>query len=169
MQLEIFKSKKFLFLIVLSMVLVSCSSDDGSEGDGEFIIATVETISFESRGELQSGPTAAKIDGGQFITFIIQGTDNASNVLAIIVPEYDGPGTYNLGFDNENSSGSGLFSTQQGEAWSSSNEGGLGSITILTDTAEETTGRFEFVGISETDASSRNVSNGSFRIDFETQ
>ncbi len=164
-----YKLKNFVFFIVL-LSFLSCSSDDDLQtGNGEFIIANVETLSFESRSQLQSGPTAAKIDGGQFITFIVQGADDAGNIIAIVVPEYTGPGTYNLGNSIDNFSGSGLFSTQEGEAWSSVIGDGTGSITILTDTDDETTGSFEFVGVSESDGSSRTVTDGAFRVDFEAQ
>ena len=49
----------------------------------------------------------------------------------------------------------------------SSDDGGgaIGSITILTDT--DTTRNFEFVSVSEEDASTRTVTNREFRVDFD--
>lgn len=160
------KFKNYIFLIVLGVLLASCSSDNSGSGE-EFIRATVETLSFESISELLSGPTAAKIDGGDEITYIVQGADNAGNILVLTVSNYQGPGTYNIGADTQNSSGSGFFFNQQLEAWSSAIDGGTGSITVITDDDEETTGNFEFTGVSELDASTRFVSNGRFSVNFE--
>jgi len=160
------KSFKILFFAVLfSVGLLNCSSSDDNANDGEFIRATVETLSFESVN-VPDGATAAKIDGGDFITFIVQGFDSAGNIVVIAVPEYDGPGTYSLGNDNGEFSASGLFGNESG-TWSSVVAEGNGSVTILTDDDQETTGTFQFVGVNSNDESStRTITNGSFRVKF---
>ncbi|MFD2588367.1 hypothetical protein ACFSQJ_15630 [Croceitalea marina] len=159
------KKFRILFLtLVFGIALLNCSSSDDGSGDGEFIRARVETLSFES-SDSANGATASKIDGGEFVTFIVQGFDAAGNSMVIVVPEYEGPGTYGLGNSNGSFSGSGLFADLS-SAWSSTNEGGTGSITILTDN-EETTGSFEFLGVDANAANStRNVTSGSFRVRF---
>lgn len=157
---------KSSFILLLCLMLLNCSSSDDGSGNGAFIRATVETLSFES-SDVSNGATAAKIDGGDFSTFIVQGFDTAGNSLAILIPEYEGTGTYDLGNDNGSFTASGVFANQA-FAWSSANEGGTGSVVVLTDDDEETTGSFEFLGVQGDDASStRNVTSGSFRVRFE--
>ncbi|QLG45883.1 hypothetical protein [Costertonia aggregata] len=159
---------KFYFLCVfLSILFLSCSSsaEDGP-ADGEFIRATVENVSFES-SDVSDGATASKIDGGSFITFIVQGFDSAGNSLVIVVPEYSGPGSYDLGNDNGGFMASGFFGNQE-TGWSSVNDGGSGSVTVLTDESGETTGRFEFIGTQSDNAvSTRSITDGRFRVNFE--
>ena len=163
-----FKRCFFFLPFILSTLLVGCSSsDDGpTNNSDEFIIANVETLSFKS-SNMANGVTAAKIDGGDSITYIVQGFDDAGNAIVLFVANFDGTGTYDLSFDEENNGTSGLFSNQS-TAWSSvGGQGGTGTITVLTDDSDETTGRFEFVGVQADNTSSRRtVTNGSFRAKY---
>jgi hypothetical protein len=152
-----------LVALLTALLNISCSDDSTESGDGEFIIASVETLAFESVN-VPDGATAAKIDGGDFITYIVQGFDEDGNIIVIAIPEYDGPGTYELGNINGEFSASGLFGNG---TWSSVVTGGSGTATITTDDDQETTGTFDFVGVNSNDESSnRTITNGSFRVQF---
>jgi hypothetical protein len=154
-----------LVALLTALLNISCSDDSTESGDGEFIIASVETLAFESVN-VPDGATAAKIDGGDFITYIVQGFDEDGNTIVIAIPEYDGPGTYELGNINGEFSASGLFGNENG-TWSSVVTGGSGTATITTDDDQETTGTFDFVGVNSNDESSnRTITNGSFRVQF---
>lgn len=150
-----------IIVFVFSSLIVGCSSSDSDENgtSGEFIIADVETISFES-SNIPDGVTASVIG----TTYIVQGFDDAANGMVLLISDFDGIGTYNLSFGQDGISSSGLFSNQSA-AWSSrGGQGGTGTVTVLTNDDEETTGTFEFVGVDTNNTSStRTITNGSFR------
>jgi len=85
----------------------------------------------------------------------------------LVVADYDGIGTYDLSFNEENNGTSGLFSNQS-TAWSSvGGEGGSGTLTVQVDATNETSGTFEFVGVQADNLSStRTITNGSFRANY---
>jgi len=161
-------SRFSLLLYFTAFILcIGCTSSDDGSNSGEFIIANVETLNFES-SNVPNGVTAAKIDGGDSTTYIVQGFDDAGNAIVLVIANFDGTGTYNFSFDTNNDA-SGLFSDQS-TSWSSTGgEGGTGSITVLTDASDETSGRFEFIGVNANNQSSkRAVTNGSFRALYGT-
>ncbi len=153
---------KFLFYFVLLILFVSCSSSDDG-GTGEFIIADVGTLNFES-SNIPNAVTAAKIESSDTTTYIVQGFDDAANAIVLFIADYDGPGTYEFSFSEENNGTSGLFSDLNNSWSSNGGQDGAGIITVLTDTANETTGRFEFVGVdANNETSTKTTTNGSFR------
>ncbi len=153
---------KFLLNFILILLFVSCSSsDDGSTG--EFIVADVDTLNFES-SNTENAVTAAKIESTESTSYIVQGFDDASNSIVLFISAYDGPGTYDLNFNEDNNGISGLFSTLQATWSTSGGSGGGGSITVLTDETNETTGEFQFIGVdANNNSSTRTITNGSFR------
>jgi len=161
--------KSSFFLMLLCLTLLNCSSSDegGESGNGEFIVASVEGISFETSNSINS-VFASKIDGSQFTTFLVQGFDDSGNAMVLTIVEYEGTGTYDLAFEEAPNGTAAQYSSQQ-TAWSSaSGDGGSGSITVAVDNNEETSGTFEFVGIEIDDQnSSRTVTSGSFSAKFD--
>ncbi len=158
---------KSILLITAFFLISSCSSSnegsDDSGGNGEFIVASVEGFEFESSRTIDA-TSAAKIEGSQFTTLLIQGFDNDGNAIVLSISEYGGPGTYNdAGGDTL-----GQFSTRD-NVWSTAGgDGGSVSITVATDTEQETTGTFEFEALEIDDQSnSRTITNGAFKVNFE--
>ncbi len=162
----------FVSSILLSFLIIGCSSDDGtSAADGEFIVADVETLFFET-GERPDDATAALIDGGQFITLVIQGLDGNGNAIALIAPSYEGEGSYDLSFMEESNGTSGSFvAAENGTAFSSvGGDLGTGSLTVLSQNNEEIRGSFEFIGVNVNDENdTRAITNGSFRVRIDVQ
>jgi len=156
-------SRFCLLFYFTSLLFASCTSSDDGSNSGEFITANVETLNFKS-SNVPDGVTAAKIDGGNSTTYIVQGFDDAGNAIVLVIANFEGPGIYNFSFDDDDNNASGLFSDQNA-AWSSAGaSGGRGTITVLTDESDETSGRFEFIAVNANNESSKKtVTNGSFR------
>jgi len=168
--MKLFSFVRLGIFCVLLLLVISCSSDNkddsGKRSSDEFVIASVETLSFKS-SNIPNGVTASKIDSSVLTTYLVQGIDNAGNALVLTIAKFDGVGTYNFNFDEDSNDASGLFSNQI-TSWSSSAEtGGSGRITVLTDTATETTGTFNFIGVQgDMVSSTRTITNGSFRAKY---
>jgi len=154
------------YFLFLSILLMSCSSADDGGNSGEFIIADVETLNFQS-SNTPNAVTAAKIEGSSATTYIVQGFDDAANAIVLFVADYDGPGTYSLDFNEDTDGTSGIFSNLNGSWSSGAGQGGIGSITVSTDDSSETTGTFSFTAVqADNTSSSRVVSNGRFRAQY---
>ncbi len=154
-------------IFVIALLFVGCGSDDASGPNvDEFIRANVETISFETLAD-PSAVTAAKIEGSDFTTFLVQGVDGSGNAMILSIVEYSEVGTYDLFIENEPTGTAAAYVTQE-TAWFSSGDGGSGTITVQVDDDQETSGTFEFVGIEgDGGTSTRTVTNGTFRAKFE--
>lgn len=169
MKLYPFTAKVVAVTVSLCFLLLSCESSSGDTGTGdEFIRATVETISFTSSSAADA-VTAVKIETA-FTTLLIQGLSDEGSAMVFFVNNYDGPGTYSLDFGEDSDGTSGLY-TSGTDAWSSNGgTGGTGTLTIDDEDAIEISGRFEFVGVdANNEASSRTITNGVFRAQFETE
>ncbi|WP_400078713.1 hypothetical protein [Winogradskyella sp. R77965] len=99
----------FCYSILILILLLSCSnSDDNVNLSGEFIIADVETLSFQS-SSVPNGVTAQIIGN----TYVVQGFDSAANAIVLLINDFDGTGTYDISFSEDNNGTSGLFSNQK--------------------------------------------------------
>lgn len=163
---------KYVFhTFIILAAFTSCGTDDNGNGTDEdialeFIRATVENLDFESSNE-PNGVTATKIEGDNSTIYLVQGFDTAGNAIVLTISNYDGEGTYSLNFDEDTVGTLGQYSDQN-TAWSTvGDNGGSGSITVITDDMEETSGRFEFTGVEiDGGTSTKQVRNGSFRARF---
>lgn len=159
-----------LTLCLVLLFMSSCSSSDKNDSNNnsdEFIIASVETLSFES-SDIPNAVTASKIESTDLTTYLVQGFDNAGNAIVLIIADFDGVGTYSFSTDDNDNNASGTFSNQS-TAWSSSGgSGGSGTINVITDTDEKTTGTFEFIGVqADMTSSTRTVTSGRYGAKYE--
>jgi hypothetical protein len=101
------------------------------------------------------GPLTASIDGTAWSS-VAPAVSYKNNILAIVGIDLGsgttvevgsaavtGPGTYSLGFSNLNA-GIGIIAQTGGKSWSSSNQGGTGSLVVTTLTANHVVATFSF-------------------------
>ena len=168
--MKVFCFMRLILCGILCLVITSCSSEENDEsnnGSGEFIMASVETLSFES-SDVADGVTASKIESTNSTTYLVQGFDDAGNAIVLTIADFDGVGTYNFTANSGDNDASGLFLSQSA-AWSSfGGTGGSGTIDVLTDTENKTTGTFEFVGVQADMVSSiRAITNGRYSANYD--
>ena len=168
--MKVFCFVRLVLCGVLCLVIYGCSSgenDESNNSSGEFIVASVEALSFES-SNVADGVTASKIESTNSTTYVVQGFDDAGNAIVLVIAGFDGVGTYNFTADNNDNDASGLFSSQS-TTWSSfGGNGGSGTIDVLTDTENKTTGTFEFVGVQADMVSSvRAITNGRYSANYD--
>ncbi|MGV3461220.1 MAG: DUF6252 family protein [Flavobacterium sp.] len=158
-------------LVSLSFFAASCGDDDsGSTNNtnpgGEYVSAKVNGEAFGSStlfdAVAASNPNAT--------TLVVQGSDNGGNAIQIMLLNFDGEGTYNL---SNMINGQLLYTKLQGTtaiSYSSAAEGsanGTAEITLVDDTKVE--GNFSFTGrrVQEGSTETVNVTEGSFRANFQ--
>jgi len=142
----------------------NCSDEDNSSS--EFVVASVETISFKS-SDTDTAVSGSLIDSGNEITFLVQGTDDSANIMILLVSDYLGIGSYDVGTSDESSGTASYTDSSSLTNWSSNNDGGSGKIVVTEETASEVSGTFEFIGKGDDSSSTRTVTNGSFRAELE--
>ncbi|GEM_PF-2735427 len=159
------KLSTFSLLLGLCLLFSNCSSDDDSSS--EFLRASIETISFDSSGG-DNAVTGSLIDSGDEITFLVQGTNDSADIMILLISDYQGVGTYDVGTTEESSGTASFTESSSLRNWSSNSEGGSGTIMVTEETANEVNGTFEFMGVEgEDQSSSRSVTNGSFRAGLD--
>ena len=165
----------FYFLAVL--LVASCSSDDSEDiVQDDFLTAIINSSAFEAVNG--PGDISVRISGSEDSvfprTFILQGFDEAINIMGIFVSNYEGPGTYDLSFDPSQEIGEidrfAQFALSGTAFRSTYGEAGTGSITITEENEMGVSGTFEFVGVEFTEEGNGDtitVTNGRFRAFFD--
>ncbi len=169
-----------ILLMSLSVLSISCSSDsDGGGGSGPatggFIKAKVAGANFQS----DDLTTVGTYNSG---AMVLQGTTVDGKSVTIQLYAIDGSletGTYNMNATNENDAYTGslnyatvnlsTFTTQSYNSVNCENATGTLEVTFIDATKIE--GTFSFVGkevkMDETcDGATKNVTNGSFRLEL---
>jgi Family of unknown function (DUF6252) len=123
------------------------------------------------------GPLSATIDGAAWSSQLpsavvkntiiaIAGIDNGLTTSVSLGFAASKPGTYSLGFGN--SVAGNAIVTRGGKSWGSSLQGGTGSVTLTTLTANHVAGTFSFTGVASGGGATGTtvVTNGKFDITF---
>ncbi len=124
-----------------------------------------------------SGPMRATIDGAAWSSLlpsaswrnnlvVIAGVDNALTTTVSIGFGAANAGTYSIGFGNS-IAGTGIV-IKGGKSWGSSLQGGTGSVTLTTLTANHIVGTFAFSAVASGGGATGTsvVTNGQFDITF---
>jgi len=168
------KTLRFLSLILMvSLAVVSCKKDDDG-GDG---------------GTTANGTVSAKVDGASFTsqpaftvantitangitTVTIQGSDNSGKGIVLVINGFEGTGTYDIG------GGANVFVTGSyieanasnptaSQSWMAPFDATVaGEIQFSESTATKVKGTFSFTAKNTQDNSIKNITEGSFNIDY---
>jgi hypothetical protein len=155
--------------ILSTMLLLSAVACGGS--------SSTSLTGTNNNNNNSSGPMSATIDGTAWSSQVpsavyrsnivaIAGLDNALTTTVSIAFGATGTGTYNLGFGNSNA-GSAIV-IKSGKSWGSSLQGGTGSVTLTTLTANHVVGTFTFNAAASGGGATGTsvVTNGKFDITF---
>lgn len=168
----------FMSLLAAAALLVSCGNDDGDTSEvnnnnngslptGTYISANVEGTQFETlsiAGTNAASAMLTSIGSENFIT--ITANSASTNVMIITLRNVTGPGTFNLNEEEDNSNNASFADTGAGIGYSStaSCEGASGTLKVTHYDEEKIEGTFEFVGKNDDNCSqSKNVTEGNFR------
>ena len=151
---------------ILLLSIAACGGSDsvtGTNGTGN--CATATTISATIDGTAWCSPTAGVSRANNNI-IAVAGIDlglTASVAFGVVAPA---PGTYSVAFGN-NTFGSASV-TKVGKGWSSAVQGGTGSVTFTTMTANHVVGTFAFDAVPASGGATGtvHVTNGKFDITF---
>ena len=170
-----------LLIMTFSLVtLTGCSSDDdggsggggggGGGGGSEFLTAKIDGTDFAA------AQSPAVIVGATSTSGIlaVQGGDNSGNTINMSIQGYTGVGTYTTGDALSNTNLIQYLEISPAVAsWMSSGVtsavGGLmpGSIEITSDDGTTVEGTFTFEGYNGDDMSTKLITEGSFRANFD--
>lgn len=149
------------------MVLLSAGACGGSSS----------TTPTGNNNNNSSGPMSATIDGAAWASqapsaswknnlVVLAGIDNALTTTVTIGFGATTPGTYSIGFAN-NFGGTGIV-IKSGKSWGTSLQGGTGSVTLTTLTANHMVGTFSFSAVASGGGATGTsvATNGKFDITF---
>jgi hypothetical protein len=149
---------------IFLLSIAACGGSDSITGTNSNC-GTTTTISATIDGTAWCSPAAAVNHANNSI-IAVAGIDlglTASVSFGVVAPS---PGTYSVAFGNQ-TFGSATI-TEAGKGWSSALQGGTGSVTFTTLTANHVVGTFAFdaVGASGGATGTVHVTNGKFDITF---
>jgi hypothetical protein len=152
-------------IMLLSAIACGSSSDSvtGTNNNGNNNSAS-GPLSATIDGKAWASATPAVVRSGNIIS--IAGLDNALTAAVSFAVAASGPGTFSLAFANS-TGGLGIV-TKGSQGWASALQGGTGSVTFTTVTANHVVGTFAFdaVGSSGGATGTVHVTNGKFDITF---
>jgi hypothetical protein len=165
--------KKFTLILFVSLAMFACKSDDdagdgGNAGNGS-VQAKVNGSNFESNRDFT---VASQTSSGSTTTVTIQGTNNDGKGIVLIINGFEGEGTYSVGGNNMvfvvgtyvEADISNPMNTQTWSAPFDTSVAGEVNVTSVTSTKIE--GSFNFNAKNNNDNSMRNITDGSFNVDF---
>lgn len=163
-------------LIVFSLIfsLSSCSNEDdgGSPGNASngTITASIDGNSFQSNAMFS---VSNLIDQGGITTLTLQGTNNDGNGFTFVINGFDGVGTYDIGgsntiFVNASYIEADATNPTNSQTWQSpyDDDSVRGEFQVNEDTGSNVKGTFEFTAKNSNDGSVKNITDGSFNLDY---
>jgi hypothetical protein len=173
----------FLFIgamfLFLAFTTSSCSDDDdgGSAGNAAAgtIVAKVDGVDFQSTEMLTTGN---KVTSGPADAMTLQGTDNSGKGFNFLINGYDGVGTYTFGDGNAvqvisvigNYIEANASDPTNSQTWTApyDNDSVRGEIQFSTDDGENVQGTFSFTCKNPNDGSIKDITEGSFNVNYTT-
>jgi hypothetical protein len=168
-----------MLTLVVAVIMSSCSGDDnGSSGGGSAALGKVNA-KIGNKNFKSYVASAMKQGTGSAYSIIIQASDEGGNAINLMLHGVDGqPGTFQIDSEanltavasytetvvNLSNPAASTFTT-----WAAPYEGSnvTGSITISEISATNVKGTFEFKGINQSGADTKQVSNGAFNLNFQ--
>ncbi|TRO66331.1 hypothetical protein [Christiangramia sabulilitoris] len=107
-----------LFISILLLVFIGCSSDDDGQISEQFIIANVNGVDFHSDAKLTpTGFTRILMPAGR-INLHVKALSADGNVLELLIDNFQGPGKYYFGDNFYNKSWVKFDMPSTSESWS---------------------------------------------------
>jgi hypothetical protein len=163
--------KKIGLLLFAALMIISCSeNDDNLSGDQE-LTAKIDSVTWFA--DVESSNTSAELFHSTFLSISGSETDPTKGAFLANIRDYKGKGTYKIGVGSSKESyarfttGSVAANYQSWNAETSENEIGTGTIEIISDNGSVVTGAFNLILYNKTSKSSKNVTDGSFKLNLK--
>ncbi len=176
------KTIKFIcacFLVTSSLFITSCSSDDDGGGGGNAAAGTITAkVNGSSVTTLEMTTFAYQTGSVVHIQGNTEGT--SSKAFSFNIMSFDGVGTYDIGggefgLGQANVSYSEITvnlsnpMASETKTWAAPYEGGekVGEIKVSEVTDTHIKGTFSFTAKNNSDGTTRNITEGSFNVEFD--
>jgi len=158
--------KLVLSMLLMSIMLFSCSSNDddsGSDG-GDFMTAKVNGDNFSAyTGPPDTVSYALTSNSTVGTILVIQGSESNGSAITLAIHGYDGPGVYNVSDSNGSFMQYVEIESSVPMIWQASfSTGYSGTLEIVSDDDGVMEGTFSFEGLSS-DQSTKDITQGEFR------
>lgn len=167
--------KMFLLFIGLSsLLLTSCSSDDGESSNGDGGGEMTANISGQSFKSHPVSSNVVKSSAAGTTTLFVQGTNTDGIGITMSIMNYTGEGTYQFGpvtsnFNTASYTETDISNPMATQVWSASYDTtSSGSITITEESSEGVKGNFSFKGKNGNDDTIKTINEGKFDLNFKT-
>ena len=175
MKTQFFKSSLILLSLVFGLLTTACSSDDGSGSGGNTppgtMSANIDGNNYQSSEMLSSANKVNNgIDGSEALTLL--GNTDEGKTISINILNYDGVGTYDIGGDNSIAVTASYIEVNisnptDSQTWQAPfDETVSGSISVSSDENNNVQGTFEFTAQNSIDDSIKEITAGSFNMDY---
>ncbi|HET8839085.1 MAG TPA: DUF6252 family protein [Flavobacteriaceae bacterium] len=165
--------KTICMLFVAAAVLAGCSKDDDGGSGGTAASGTVEAkVDGSNFTSLEMTSAASESNVGGASTITLQGSSTSGNAISIIINGYDGTGTYEFSdsnvFVNATYLEVDIDNPMNSQTWSAPYEdsGVVGEVQISEKTDTSIKGTFHFTAKNSSDNSLKEITEGSFNLDF---
>lgn len=165
--------KTICMVLVAAAVLTGCSKDDDGGSGGTAAAGTVKAkvdgANFTSM-EVTSAASETTVAGSTTIT--LQGSSTDGNAISIIINGFDGIGTYEISdsnvFVNATYLEANINDPMNSQTWSApfQDSGVTGEIKVSEKTDTGIKGTFNFTAKNANDNSMKEITDGSFNLDF---
>jgi hypothetical protein len=150
--------KKMKYLLFLTMVVFSCTTNNDTDpsDEGDFFTAKVDGVDWAA---FAGPPDTVAWNEAHTGLIVIQGSDSNGLAITMNIMNYTGTGTYDF-------TTAGFIQFVQGTtgAWACNSVlGTTGSVTITSDDGNIIEGTLSFVGKNANDNSTKTITEGSFR------
>ena len=172
--MKTFKKSILVIMAIVAVSLTSCKKDDDGGGGGGAgsgtVVAKVGGSNFKS---LEMASTASETNAGGSTTITIQGSDANGKGIFIIINNFDGTGTYEFSdsnvFVNATYVEANINNPMNSQTWSApyQNSGVVGEVKVSEKTDTKIKGTFNFKAKNSNDQSIKNITEGSFNLDFQ--
>ncbi|MFC7356626.1 DUF6252 family protein [Jejudonia soesokkakensis] len=165
--------KRIALTFFVSVAMIACKSDDdagsgGNAGNGK-VQAKVNGSDFESNRDFT---VANQSSSGSSTTVTIQGSDNDGKGIVLVINGFEGEGSYDIGGSNTvfvvatyvEANASNPMNSQ---TWSAPFDSTVaGEVNVTSVTSSKIEGTFNFNAKNNNDNSMRNITEGSFNVNF---
>ena len=156
----------FLLILILALTFLSCKKDDdnggGNNSASEFLSASIDGVSFSATELTIAGTLSGTI-------WVVQGGTSTGNTIRLTVQNYTGPGTYYFGGITNTNTGTYIADPLTNPlGWTSfGTADNSGSVVIQSDNGTVTEGTFNFEAIGGTPLTTKLITNGTFKANYE--
>ena len=177
MKTQLLKTSLILLGLVFGLTATSCTDDDDGGSGGNTppgtMSAKIDGNNYQSSEMLSSATKTSNGFGGSE-TLTLLGNTNEGKTINITILSFDGTGTYEIGGDSSITVTASYIEVNtsnpsQSQTWQSPFDDTVsGTIDISSDENDNVQGTFEFTAQNSNDDSIKEITDGSFNMDYSS-